>query len=426
MLKTFTLTLLALAACDVDDTNLGYSHLDTPRTRWAATVPAGPDAYGVAVAIDSLGDVIGAGSIGGHGFITKRVASDGSERWIHHYSGSGSQTSSYVQSAVVDAEDNIVVTGGFAGTIDFDGHTLSGPPAWASVFVAKYAPNGDLVWLRSIDGTASMSGMAALVDRTGQIIVTGQASGGTIVLAGAAYSVAGGFLLALDADGNEQWGHAFDGGAGWYLAAARNGDILVSGQFSGPTSFGGAVITPFGDDIGTYVARFRPDGLFLASRAFGPEGGTSGYGWLTVHPDGPIIVQSLDHDSPNTWQYLALHVVDDEFQDLWTQRTDDTMFHLTSSSSGLVGVGMEAPPWGPGGDGVLTRWSASGDMERGTFGRAVDSRPVTSIRNATATDRGLAFIGEQAGTWDFGTGPVTGNGDILIVSFAPLGAAETP
>ena len=153
---------------------------------------------GTGVAIDSTGDVIAAGLLGGPpdsqgipiptGFITKRAASDGSERWTVDIVTTADRSYLAVQGVAIDpVDDSIVVVGQCQNSIDFGGQTLVTSNMEQDVFVAKYSSSGELQWVST--PATSAGAFAVTIDGAEQITVTGSINTGASGGSGSAPSV---------------------------------------------------------------------------------------------------------------------------------------------------------------------------------------------------------------------------------------------
>ena len=76
----------------------------------------------------------------------------------------------------LDASGNIFVTGSFMGTTDFGGITLI-TTGFNDIFVAKYDPNGNLLWVRGFGGPSFEFGNTVAVDGAGNVVVVGSFRG---------------------------------------------------------------------------------------------------------------------------------------------------------------------------------------------------------------------------------------------------------
>jgi hypothetical protein len=129
-------------------------------------------------------------------------------------------------SITLDASGNIITTGYFFGTADFDpGTGIANEVAIGSkhVFISKLDASGNYVWVKNIGtaaGYSDMVGNAVVTDAAGNIYVTGYFNANTDFDpgAGTAFSNSNGnddiFILKLNASGNYVW-HQKIGGTTW-------------------------------------------------------------------------------------------------------------------------------------------------------------------------------------------------------------------
>lgn len=142
----------------------------------------------------------------------------------------------------LDDVGNTFVTGYYMGTADFDhGGVHLGDAdiltakGGTDAFVAKYAPNNSLLWVRSLGGDAvdpgyiSEAGRSLSVDQNGNVFVTGEFWGrGTFGATELVSAGSGdGFLAKLTADGTFAWAKSW-GAAG--NDAARGVDVDAQGN----------------------------------------------------------------------------------------------------------------------------------------------------------------------------------------------------
>jgi hypothetical protein len=166
---------------------------------------------GVAIAVDSLGNVYVAGA-DAEGWATIKYDSSGAEEWVAHHS-SGTPAA-----IAVDKAGNVYVTGGSDNdyaTIKYD---ASGKQQW----VAQYNGPGN--------GTDDATGIA--LDGLGNVYVTGYSLG------------VGGFnaddyaTIKYDASGQQQWVARYDGPNGAdharAIAVDELGNAYVTGDSEGP------------------------------------------------------------------------------------------------------------------------------------------------------------------------------------------------
>jgi hypothetical protein len=413
-MKQLLFGCLALSACGLYEENLGRTR--DVSARWAITVGTHQEEAARGVAIDSIGDVVAVGyqqrtTEQKAGFITKRVASDGSERWTMKFEPLtiGSQADTL---AVAIASGDAVLAGGyFQGRVDFAGTTLDVsnpmPADGGAGFVARLSSTGQVAWVRTLP---NVDVRAIAIDRDGRFYVTGGFIGplsvaGTILSSSSADQ--GAVLIALDLDGVPLWGRTFIGSDatpgsayGESVTIAPNGDVLVSGEFAGACVFGGPILRlPVGTRQASFLTRFRSDGLYLASSVVPQLMDLEGRTRVSLDPAGATVISNVR--DPGAEQNIppAVHVLDDAQDELWsasvhgpiafasdgalltarliahrTDATDDALELATVDPSGLT-------------------WSAS----LGT--RIVSASRYSGLRAAVAgPDGGVALVGDLTGT----------------------------
>src|SRR3989442_13214030 len=126
------------------------------------------------------------------------------------------------------------MTGRVESSVDFGGGVVCPPGA---VFVSKYSPTGTPVWAKCLGGTlGGGTGRGVAVDGNGNVLVTGQFSGtidfgtGPVRSAGATDI----FLAKFSAAGAPLWPKGFgpgldDGGNGGGVGSGGNRGVIGTG-----------------------------------------------------------------------------------------------------------------------------------------------------------------------------------------------------
>lgn len=144
----------------------------------------------------------------------------------------------------IDASGNILTTGVFLGTSDFDpgGGVYNIGASWGNIFVSKLDPSGNFLWAKSLGGSGYDFGLFVTTDPTGNVYTTGyfeltadfNPGAGTFNLVCAGNQDA--FISKLDASGNFVWAGAM-GGTGYEacysLALDAAGNMYAAGFFQG-------------------------------------------------------------------------------------------------------------------------------------------------------------------------------------------------
>jgi hypothetical protein len=177
-----------------------------------------------------------------------RLNGDGSYGWTRTWDIYSSET---YDGLTVDRDGNVLITGGFGGTRDFDPtpdvedwHVSEGP---GSVYITKLTGEGAYLWTRQIgglNGHARGNGIAA--NPNGGIALTGHFvgtvdfdPGGGVYertsLSHDAFFDLDVFVTMLDADGSHVWTRTFGGvqdDDGWVLGVDGDGSVVVVGYFN--------------------------------------------------------------------------------------------------------------------------------------------------------------------------------------------------
>ncbi|NJN66353.1 MAG: DUF11 domain-containing protein [Chloroflexaceae bacterium] len=233
------------------------------RTVDTNVVPGDHEAAGAAV--DSDGNVLvtgfftgtvdfdetGGGSFltsagGNDAFLAKYDGTDGTLIWVANI---GSANKDQGTSVVVDSSDNVYVAGFFSGNILAP--TTIGDPTpdtdyigGEDVFVAKYDPDGNCLWMRTMGGTNNERGLA--LDVGSSVYVTGYFYGTANFGAGSFLSGNGNsdvFVAVLNPDNGDStgvnaWqigGTGNDGGRA--IALDSSGNVYTAGYFSNSVDF---------------------------------------------------------------------------------------------------------------------------------------------------------------------------------------------
>ena len=210
----------------------------------------------------------------------------------------------------LDADGNVLVTGEFGGTQDFDpgaGTAMLTSAGNQDIFLAKYDGNGNFQWARGMGGPEFDRGMDVVADASGSIYVTGMIAdtvdmdGGP----GTAQLVASGtwdsFLAKYDAQGDHLWSFRFGGPGtnsdvasecGMDLALDGNGDVYVVGYYSGAPDMDpgpGTAMLDMGVENNGYIAKYTPAGAHMWSYGFA-DGGEGQANAVAVDPSGHVYV----------------------------------------------------------------------------------------------------------------------------------------
>jgi len=279
--------------------------------RWSTSFGDAAFDLGNAVAVDGSGNVTIIGSFQGTvdcggGALTSNAGSNdifivsydssGAHRWSKAFGGAQWDSG---QGVAVDGSANVIVTGTFQETVNFEGGPLTSAGS-NDIFVARYNSSGVHSWSNAFGGTLSDNSEGLVVDASGNSTLIGYFKGSASFGGNLLTSVAGSddiVVASYDANGAHRWSKAFgdtlnDKGHG--LAVDVAGNITLTGVFQGMVDFGGVAMVSAGDnDI--FIANYDSSGVHRWSKAYGSPLRDYGYG---VAVDGnDIIVTGAFYDT---------------------------------------------------------------------------------------------------------------------------------
>jgi hypothetical protein len=207
----------------------------------------------------------------------------------------------------LDPLGNVLVTGEFGGTQDFDpgaGVATITSNGDRDVFIAKYDNSGNFHWARAMGGIEFDWGRDIAADSQGDIYVTGafrdvaDMDGGPGTASLTSNGGWDGFLVKYSAAGNYIWSHGFGGGgsssdeSGMDLAIDSDDNVLLVGYYRGNPDMdpgAGQALLPTGLETNGYLAKYDASGSHLWS--FGlPDAGDGQANSVAVDPTGQVYI----------------------------------------------------------------------------------------------------------------------------------------
>lgn len=270
---------------------------------WAFGLGATQDDIGFASTVDNLGNVYVTGSfqgivdfdpgidvfnlsnidIGGNIFITK-YDSLGNLEWAKQIGGNFVDEG---KSITIDTFGNVIITGVFWETVDFDPssnvYNLTSAGGW-DVCVVKLDTSGNFLWAKQMGGNQNDYGQHITVDADGNIYSIGYfdgigdfdpGNGVAILSSGGALDT---FISKLDSAGNFLWAKqfsGFDNNLGSSIAVDSSGNIYTTGWFwetvdfdPGNSTFN--LISDGNNDI--FISKLDSSGNFVWAKKLGGSG----------------------------------------------------------------------------------------------------------------------------------------------------------
>ena len=128
-----------------------------------------------------------------------------------------------------------VITGTFAGAVNFGGGALTSIGANGDLFVARYDALGNHLWSRRFGDASAQTGVSVAVTPQNEVVVVGDFAG-TLVLGGATLTSLGQtdvFVAKFDAGGNPIWARAFGD-----PSAQTAGGVAIGSMLNGSSKAG--------------------------------------------------------------------------------------------------------------------------------------------------------------------------------------------
>jgi hypothetical protein len=222
------------------------------------------------------------------------TACTGAPAWAEAF---GAADVDFVNAVAIDSQGNVIVTGGFADTVNFaePGAPMKTKTANMDknddIFVAKYTSAGKLVWVQAFGAGGDDVGAGVAVDATDNIVVVGRFGmsatfGGTTLMGNH-----DAFVAMLAPDGTPMWAKAFGdvgmpatGQRADAVAVGASGDIAIVGNFIGSIAFDGtnSLSNAGGMDYDAYVVVLDASGNYKWSQHVYGDAGMypNGFDWL--------------------------------------------------------------------------------------------------------------------------------------------------
>lgn len=195
----------------------------------------------------------------------------------------------------VDANGNTYTTGYITGETAFD-VTVVQPSAAGNgdIYVAKYAQNGSLTWVKQFGGNFSDRAYDLCIDQANNVIITGQFYGSVAFGATTLVSTSNSkdiFIAKLSPAGTVLWARKEGGSSSenaYGITADGQNNIILTGQFEGTSTIAGSTFTSVTDpstnlpSYDLFIAKYDSNGNPLWVRNGAAEYEDRG---LAVHTD---------------------------------------------------------------------------------------------------------------------------------------------
>jgi len=238
-------------------------------------------------------------SSGSYEIFIQKLDPSGNLLWAKQTGGTSGENA---YSITLDVSGNILTTGRFSGTTDFDpgaGTYNLTAAGLSDAFVQKLDPSGNLLWAKQLGGTDDDYALSVTTDAGGNSYTTGYFYGTADFDPGAGIlnlTSAGNrdiYIVKLDPQGNLEWVRQTAGvldDFSWCIHASAAGSIYITGFFFGTLDFdpgaGVSNLTAYGaSDV--FIQKLDASGNFVWAKQLGGMDYDSGYS-ITTDASGNI------------------------------------------------------------------------------------------------------------------------------------------
>ena len=200
-----------------------------------------------------------------NGFVVK-IDANGNPLWANKIASPALQLE---QTAAVDANSNVYVTGGFGNQIAAGALTLASAGG-TDVYVAKYSSTGTLLWLVRTGNIGNERSKRINSDPLGNVYISGDINGILCAIGNNTYTNIGGpqdgFVAKLDNNGNFLWSYRIGSSAtdqGHNLAPTANGVFLACMTQATLITVGAQTYTFSTNYDGLLIAQFNATGSLV-------------------------------------------------------------------------------------------------------------------------------------------------------------------
>ena len=372
--------------------------------------------------------------------------------WARRAGGIDSDTGYAV---AIDLASNVYVAGAFYATNNFGPVQLTSA-GLSDIFIAKYDPDGNLIWARRAGGTSYDEARGIVVDGAGNAYITGffqltanfaptnLVSTGQSDVFVAKYNSAGLLQWARRAGGNDfEESHA--------IALDSSTNLFITGYFDANANFGSFLLRNNSSSSDMFVAKCDRNGNFLWAAQAGGDGEDIGNAVAldasaNVYVTGYFETNALFESTTLTAagaeglrdMFLASYTSTGAFR--WVRQaggvSEDAGAGVAADDQGNVYVtGSFTTPatfastnlTGSGVDMFLAKYNSAGTFawvrraggNNAIYGDGGESIAIDAARNVYVT-------GFFSGTANFGTTnlPTTGLDDIFVAKYTPAGILQ--
>lgn len=246
--------------------------------------------------------------------------------WLWAVSGKD-EGASISGDVAVDDNGNIYLSGEFTRALTFENQTLVSAGG-KDVYVAKFTSQGKLVWAKSAGGIYDDKTPGIAFDNAGYMYLAGSFADQAqfdhhMVTSQGQHDI---FLAKYDPDGNLIWVKSFGGlgtetigaSSGRGLFVDANNRIYLTGSFVGTVDFGGTTLTSKREEEDVYFAKLDSAGAVIWAKSAGSNSSDFGID-ICVDQAGNVFITGV-HDG--TIYFDTIKLTERQFGDMFLAKFD--------------------------------------------------------------------------------------------------------
>lgn len=281
----------------------------------------------------------------------------------------------------IGPDQNIVITGQYFGTVNFDSYALTSNTNSKDIFLAKLDPQGNVLWARSEGGNQSENAYGVTVDYNNNVILTGQFQGSATIGSSTFVSEIDPntnvhsfdfFISKYNATGNPLWslqGKAPYEDRGLAVAVDNQNSIFFTGQFSKTLVFANNTYNNLGYNIG-FLCKLTENGNLVFFNQM-KAGMTLPYD-LEVDKNNQVIVIGDFLGSINYYDANGIHSIQNTY--------DKKIFALKTTNQGNYQWGYSL-----GSNNEVSARSVSIDMSNNIYVTGFFKCDLSQIQDSSTT-----------------------------------------
>ncbi len=305
------------------------------------------------VAVDQIGAPIIAGGLKGSadfGGGTVTAASGSTDIFVVKFDAAGvykwgklfgASTNEWASALAVDSSGDVIIGGGFPGTVTFGGATFTATGGPYDAFLAKLgSASGAHIWSKQFteasgQGASSQSINSVAVDPANAVIVGGFFSKSANFGGGSLLATTAAVVAKFDKTGNFGWAKAFAPTsqiANTNISTDSNGNVLIASNLVGSIDFGGGNISAQGPNSNICVAKLDSAGAHQWSKVFA-DGSSDWVAGVATDSNNNVTFTGYMAGTPNFGGGILSNAGG---YDAFLAKLDSTGAHLWSKSFGDV------------------------------------------------------------------------------------------